>query len=301
MPASYSLAPEIDGGVATCSGAFGCVEAVAGSVLALLLWAGLTTGLLFAPRANVRAAVSALEEEIATVVTEHDALSAFTTRVEKLPTAGPTTTVGAGGVGVVGAGSHSAGMAKLKEAYRDTVMAVDHYERDYNEPFADNFANEFGEGVAGAVLANERLSPQVKRAVLASAAESRTQRQQYRETLERERERLRSAGDALDRAATRSAELDGDRLRRRPFTELRDRYERLESERCALQSALETRQQELHEGVTFGWQRRDAESVYRYLYRDIDATYPVLADGARVLDRFDDVEHRLTTALTAKV
>ena len=302
MPASYSLAPEIEGEVAACSGAFGCVEALAGSVLALLLWAGLSTGLLFAPRANVRAAMEAIRAEYDAIVAEQEALSAFTSRVEALSTAGPASTVEGGGVGVVGATNGGpGGMADLRDAYRETVMAVEHYDRDYGESFPVNIANEFGDGVAGAVLANDTLSPQVKRAVIASAEEGTTRRDRYLDTLDAERERLTEAGDALDTAANRCSELDGDRLRRRSFENLQRRFERLDAERETLESVLERRQEQVQEGVTFGWQRRDSESVYRYLYRDIDATYPVLADGTRVLARMDEVENRLTTALTARV
>lgn len=300
MPASYSLGQGVESGVATCSGAFGCSEAVASAMIAFLLWSGLSAGLLFAPRANVRAALAALRRERAAVVDEREALSTFAADVESIPAAGPMPSVEAGGAGVVGANSQSGGMATLRNTYRETVMAVDHYERDYGESLPEHLASEFGDGIAGAVMVNDGLSPQVKRAVLASVEEGRQQRSQYLDTLERERGQLETAGDALEHAAGRADDLDGERLRLRSFGELEDRYNCLDDARQSLQTTLETRQEQLHEGVTFGWQRRDAESVYRYLYRDLDATYPVLADGARVLDRINEVDHRLTTALTAK-
>lgn len=301
MPASYSLTPEVQGEVAACSGAFGCLEAIAGSLVALLLWAGLATGLLFAPRTNVRAALAALRREREAIAAEQDALSAFATRIEELPAAGPAPTVEGGGVGVVSATkSQPRGMAKVREAYRETLMDVEHYDRDYGESLPENLANELGDGVAGAVLANDGLSPQIKRALLQSAEEGHTRRDRYLETLDRERERLDEAGDSLETAAACCEAADGDRLRRRSFEELQDRYERLDDGRETLTATLQQRQTQLQEGVTFGWQRCDSESVYRYLYRNIDATYPVLADGTRVLQHMDDVESRLTTALTAQ-
>lgn len=302
MPASYSLSPDVQHGVATCSGAFGCLEAVGGSLVALLLWAGLSTGLLFAPRTNVRAALAALEQESETIIAEQEALSLFSQEVESVPTASPTASVGGGGVGVIGTtNSQPQEMATLRQAYRDTVMAVDHFERDYGESLSEHLAEEFGDGVARAVLTNERLSPQIKQAVLASAGESRTQREQYLKTLESERDRLRSAGEKLDDAVEICASVDGNRLRRRSFEELQSRYERLETERSELSATLSEHQDRLHEGKTFGWQREDSESVHSFLYRDIDTTYPVLADGIRVLTRMSTVERRLTTALTARV
>ncbi|MFW5935135.1 MAG: DUF7260 family protein [Halolamina sp.] len=301
MPASYSYAPRIEGEVAACSGAFGCLEALAGSLVALVLWAGLATGLLFAPRANVRAALEALRVEYEAITAEQDALEAFVSRIEGLAPSGPKSTVEAGGVGVVGATTGAGGMEQLRTAYRETVMDVPHYDRDYGESFPVNIANEFGDGVAGAVLANDALSPQVKRAVMASAQEGVTSRDRYLETLDRERERLERAGAALEAAGASCEAVDGQRLRRRSFDDLQERYDRLDDARNSLSSTLERRQEQVQDGVAFGWQRRDSESVYRYLYQDIDATYPVLADGTRVLERMDTVEHRITTALTAQV
>ncbi|GAB7013187.1 DUF7260 family protein [Halolamina salina] len=301
MPASYGFSPDIEQEVAACSGAFGCAEAVAGSLIALVLWAGLSTGLLFAPRANVRAATEAIRREYEAITAEQDALSSFVSRVRELSAAGPAPTVEGGGVGVVGAANgQSGGMAQVREAYRETMMDVEHFERDYGESLPVNLANEFGDGVAGAVVANDALSPQVKRAVIASAEESCARRDRYLDTLDDERRRLERAGDALDDAAARCAELDGDRLRRESFDDLQARFECLDETRESLEATLARRQEQIQEGVTFGWQREDSESVYRYLYRDLDATYPVLADGTRVLARMDDVESRITTALTAQ-
>ncbi|KPN31207.1 hypothetical protein SY89_01950 [Halolamina pelagica] len=301
MPASYSLAPRIEGEMAACSGALGCLEALVGSIVALVLWAGLATGLLFAPRTNVRAALEALRVEYEAITAEQDALKAFVSRVEQLSPSGLKSTVEGGGVGVVGATTGQAGgMGEVRTAYRETVMDVPHYERDYGESFPVNIVNEFGDGVGGAVLANDALSPQVKRAVIASAQEGVTSRDRYLDTLDRERDRLEAAGNALDDAATRCEAVDGQRLRRRSFEELQQRYTRLETARDSLTATLDRRQEQIQAGVAFGWQRRDSESVYRYLYQDIDATYPVLADGTRLLERMDAVEHRLTTALTAQ-
>jgi len=301
MPASYSFAPRIEGEIAACSGAFGCLEALAGSLVALVLWAGLATGLLFAPRTNVRAAIEALRVEYEAITAEQDALKAFVARVEQLSPSGLNSTVEGGGVGVVGATTgQPGGMEEVRTAYRETVMDVPHYERDYDESLPVNIANEFGDGVGGAVLANDTLSPQVKRAVIASAQEGRTSRDRYLDTLDRERDRLETAGSALDDAATRCEAVDGQRLRRRSFGDLQQRYTRLEAARDSLTGTLARRQEQIQDGVAFGWQRRDSESVYRYLYQDIDATYPVLADGTRLLKRMDAVEHRLTTALTAQ-
>jgi hypothetical protein len=303
MSKAYGLPNDVEYGLQACGTTLGCVESLAVSMLALLAWAGFSTGLLFAPRSNVRGAVAALRAECETVAAERDALARFADRLDELPTMQlPASSVQGAGIGVASTASRSRtnGMAAVEEAYRETVMAVDHYEEDYGEPFAQHLATEFGEELAGAVVANDRLTPQVKTALLNGAREARQQRGQYIEALERERKQLQEAGDLFDAVADSCEAVDGDRLRRRSFDELQGRLERLYDQRETLAERLETRQRQLHEGITFGWDQRDTESVYRYLYAETDATYPVLADGSELLERLEAVERRLTTALTAR-
>lgn len=304
MPTKHGLPNNVEQGIQTCNTTFGCFEVAVVSLLAMLAWAGFSTGLLFAPRANVRGALTAVQAECESVAAEHEALARFVDRLEELPTTQlQGTSVQGAGIGVASTTSPppTDGMAAVEEAYRETVMAVDHYEQDYGEPFAQHLATEFGEEIAGAVVANARLTPQVKSVLLTAAREAQRQREKYLETMEREREQLQEAETLLGTVGDRCEEVDGQRLRRRSFEELQRRLEQLFDERKRLTTTLEDRQDQLHNGVVFGWDRRDAESVYRYLYADIDATYPVLADGMALLERMKEIESRLTTAVTARL
>jgi hypothetical protein len=304
MPTALNLRDEVEQGLMSCHSTFGCFEAAAMSLLAVIAWAGFSAGLLFTPRANVRGALTAVRAECECVVAERDALARFVDRLEELSTTQLRGTAVRGvGTGVASTTSQptSDGMAAVEEAYRETVMAVPHYELDYGEPLPRHLASEFGEELAGAVVANDRLTPQVKSALLTNAREGRRQRERYLETMRREREQLEQADQLFARVADCCESVDGDRLRRKRFEELQGRLERLYAERERLRESLEGRQEQLHEGITFGWDRRDAESVYRYLYAELDATYPVLADGTTLLERMKDVETRLTTAVTARI
>ncbi|AEN05019.1 hypothetical protein Halar_1270 [halophilic archaeon DL31] len=303
MLTSYSLPNEVEHGFQSCGSSIGCVEAIAVSLLVLFAWGGFSAGLLYSPVSNVRGAVAALQRESAAVTAEREALGRFADRLEAVPTVqlqAPT----AHGAGVSVASTPSQpptkGMAAVEEAYRETMMDLPHYEEDYGEPFAEHFAGEFGGEVAGAVLTNDRLTPQVKNVLLSEIREGRRQRSVYVDALEREEDRLREANSLLQGVHEQTTAVDGKRLRRLPFDQLRGRIETLDDQRERLAVALEDRQHRLHKGVTIGWDRRDSESVYQYFYRDLDATYPVLADGTELLGKLRDVESRLITALTAK-
>lgn len=303
MPTSYSFSNDVDHGLQTCGSTFGCVESVAISLLVLLAWGGFSAGLLFSPVRNVRGAIAALQRESAAVTAERDALKQFVDRLQEIPAVQlQAPTVQGAGVSVASAVSQQStnGMSAIEDAYRETVMQVPHYEDDYGEPFAAHFAGEFGDEVAGAVLTNDRLTPQVKAVLLSEVRDGRRQRSEYVDALGREEDRLREASTLLEGINEQTNDVDGKRLRRLPFEQLSDRIDTLDEQRDRLAVALEDRQDRLRKGVTFGWERRDSESVYQYLYRDVEATYPVLADGTELLGKLKDVESRLITALTAK-
>lgn len=301
MPAAYDLAPAVEEGFRTCGSTYNCLEVAAASLVAFVAWAGLSTFVLFSPQVNVRAAVAALSEEYRRVEDEQNALASFADRVgsvaASMPVAAQANTVG---TAVARSQSGGGGMSEVRCAYEETVMSVDHYEDDYGEPLAEHLASEFGENVAGAVVTSDSVSPPLKQALIAGCREGRAQRDQYLEGLSREEHHLQEAGSQFEQSSQVCAELDGDRLRRRPFDDLYERIERLDDERETVRSTLEARQHHLHEGVRFGWERQNAESVYRYLYGDLDVTYPVLVDGTRLLTEMREVEHRLLTGLTAK-
>jgi hypothetical protein len=303
MPAAYDLAPAVEEGFRTCGTTYGCFEVAVASVLLFVAWAGLSTFVLFSPHVNIRAAVAAIDDEYGRVEDEQTALSRFAQRLSRISTAQPMAAQ-ANAVGntvqFVERSGAGGGMADVRRAYEETVMAVDHYEEDYNEPLPEHLASEFGENVAGTVVASSDLSPQLKQALVSGCQEGRAQRDQYLEGLRREETQLEQMAEQFERAAALTDEVDGQRLRRRPFEDLQDRLDRLDTQRAAVATTLDDRQKHLQEGVRFGWERRDADSVYRYLYEDLDVTYPVLADGTRLLDHMRDVEHRLLTALTAR-
>lgn len=286
-------------GLRSCGSTLGCFEAIAVSMGALLVWAGFSAGLLFAPRRNVRNATTAIKRECAVVASERRALARFADRLDDVPTSQLSRSV-QGSVVTASSPTTGGGMAAVEDAYRETVMAVDHYEADYDEPFGEHLASEFGEQVASAVLTNDRLSPQVKSALLTGAREGCQKRSRYIETLTAERERIARDGELFESVAEECDAADGDRLRRCSFDELQDRLEGLHRQREVLSERLTARQEQLHEGIAFGWTRRDAESINRYLYADLDTTYPVLADGTALLNRIKEIESRLVTALTAR-
>lgn len=192
------------------------------------------------------------------------------------------------------------GVTRVCEAYRRTVMAVPHYDEEYGEPLAENFAREFGADVATAMANASVLTEGLRDAVDDAAAASRTERDEFVGLLDREESSLETVERRLDEAADRLDALDP---RERPptdegFDELRGRYEavrdlrgRLDELAADRQRTLAAHRRTLSDGVP---------SVTEFLYPDADERFPVLASVAEAGERLDAVERRITGHLARR-
>lgn len=108
---------------------------------------------------RVRSAISTVETERERITTERDALSTFLDRVSDLdvltgdrhsdqaryPPARSLVTPER-------AGHATSSLACVRDAYRDTVMSVPHYQDDYGDTLPESLAEEFGHEIATAVM-----------------------------------------------------------------------------------------------------------------------------------------------------
>lgn len=225
--------------------------------------------------APIRTALDRVADERSEVDAEREAFAAFAARVEACPTRSEPRVTGApdSAASVRTAGFGAAGdadarpTARLRQAYRETVMAVDHYDAVYDEPLAVNVAAEFGADVATALRSDLPFTPAFERTLHDATTAARTEREQFGEMLQRERRSLADAHDALDGVVTvmrRCSDDHPDGPARPSLADLERRCERVADER---QRAV---QRQLHFS-------RDGDALYDYLYDDRSWTYPVLS------------------------
>lgn len=289
-----------------CSG-LECVAATALDHAFVFLWVGLAAlallGLVFLPKA-----LEACEIEQERTRTEARAFGRFVRRINRIDTASPEVAA----VPEPAAGPRTKTLARppdgtgegiraVREAYRETVMAVPHYEEEYDEPLAVNVAEEFDPDAAAALASGDRLTPQVERALVQAATDAREGREELVAaldaeiaSLERYEEALGGIEDALDR-------LDERPLPDRSFDELRETWEEVEQLRTRIEDALDDRQAELQSGHTLGGGFSDPWAMYAYFYQSLPTAHPVLREGARLLEDVSTAEDRIARALSRRV
>jgi len=263
-----------------------------GAVVASVL---LTLGLVATFR-HIAEAQSLISEERDRTAAERDAFTEFERQVSGLEA---TQSVPTGGSAVaMAAGPPDRQLQQVRDAYRETVMSVPHYEVEYDEPIEANMTAELGEEVAAAVFDGTGFTRQLKHGLVSQCNEARRRRAELLARLDREERRLTEASEELrdvEAAFESEAPASIEELR---FPDLSDRWERLGDVERQCQDLIEER-------AAADATRRNASehrTAFReYVYQPLPTEYPVLSDATRLLDRITERRRSLVRALTRRV
>lgn len=253
-------------------------------------------------------AVDVTREEYERTAAERDAFEQFTQRVAAIepadgnpahrgtssesPATGPvatrTTEVPSGPRSTPG----ETPLEGVREAYRETVMAVPHYEEEYGEPLEENMAAELGPEVARAVTEGEVLPRQLQATLLQKSQQAYEQRADFLHPLENEYETLVDARRRLRGTCETTTSIE-ESMFPRPVREIVQSWERLDKLEDDCEDLLAERQAQLHERT---W-RGPSRSLQLFLYRSRPWTYPVLNDGLDAISRIREAKRRAVEAI----
>lgn len=221
-------------------------------------------------------AKSATETERKRVLSERDAFDRFTRVVETMSVSSGKQTAPM----MLARDGNSDGqrLCTIRDAYRDTVMSVPHFEDEYDENLRENLSLEFDDQLATALVDSREFQPLLKQMVIVRAIEAKRSREKLLDGLEAE---LTSLGDARKRLREHEQSLEfamepKRKLRRRSEPTLLEYEASLcrEEDRC--EQLLADRQHEMHR-ENRSYSRSSKPTLQQYLYDDLDVTYPVLA------------------------
>lgn len=254
----------------------------------VLLGLGLVVVLTYIPEAR-----SELKEEHERVATERDAIAAFQRKVSGIEAVRSAPT-GRGAV-AIGSELEDSGFERIKDAYRETVMSVPHYEEEYDEPIEANMTAELGDEMAAAVFGGRRYTQPIKRGLVSQCNEARHSREELLTVLEREQRRLTSADEELcDIVSELETEMP-DLEEEHTFSELSDRWTRLGDVESRCREFLEEHSE------SRGNAPHNRSGFQEYVYQSLPTEHPVLSDGTRVFDRITECRQTVLRALTRTV
>jgi hypothetical protein len=192
----------------------------------------------------------------------------------------------------------SGALTQVHEAYRETVMALDHYDEEYDESLAVNLAAEVGDDLASAITSNERFPSQIKQNLDHAIQQCIASRTILLDDLDQERE-------ALDTAETTITELmdwlrahNERSLNEWSLTERYRLYETLEAHESHCDTVAAARQERVRSRrTTSGTPRADDRLFNAYLYESLSVAYPILADLATLGNLLREARQRLEETL----
>lgn len=271
-----------------CSGTLECALAGLADHVLILLWLFImvvvaVASLVFLPRAQ-----QLCDRERRRAAAEFEAFDEFLSRLRGFSSSGASVTtepVGGGSLIQQQAVAHGDALAKVRDAYRDTVMAVAHYEEDYDETLIEHMSAELGEEIAYATVQGGPLTEPLKRGLMAAARDARDRRADFVELLDEEAESLERHASTYEELNDRVTKATSPRCADESFNGLRRRRNQLRECEDDIESTIATRQQDRTEGRTAAIQMMDGTNLQEYLYRPMEVTYPVLAEGTRLLSQ----------------
>jgi hypothetical protein len=282
-----------------CRSTFGC-GGLDVATIALITATAVLAVLMFAAVVHVWDAEVLLDEEMKRLAAERDAFSKFAKRVSDIEAVETSTAVPAsGGMVTTTSAVPDERMGRVADAYRETVMDVEHFDADYGEPIAENLAAEFGESIALAVVDGGQFTQQLKAAPLQSSREASRQREAFTSTPEAEAEPLEHAASTLAVVDDERESLAEAAPASRSYEQLVDDWHRLGelSERCrSIASERQERLRELSASMPPGEQ-----DLHEYIYEELPVSHPVLADAASLSGAIDELRGRVLRSLTRRV
>ncbi|MFB6134625.1 MAG: hypothetical protein ABEJ55_06520 [Halanaeroarchaeum sp.] len=280
---------------AVAGGGPGTVEIALLSLLLAVVLVGVVGVLSYLSDATDR-----LDREIVEVEAERDAYLAFADAVDDIQVSTSTATM-TGPSTVQAVEQATTSVAPVRSAFESTVMAVDHYDEQYDESWLQHLSAELDADLATTLRDRRAINRPIKQALHQRSLEAAAKRAELLDVLAPERRSLEDAERSVSDVLSRLDGLDDRPLRRKSFEELRRDHDALGEQAAVIEATAERRQRTIHrENRDRSWGTSDV-MLQEYLYGGLDATFPALSVTTTVLDRIGIARRRVRRAMTARV
>ena len=251
-------------------------------------------------RTYLTAAQGRLERELAEVAAEQKAYQTFACELADLRVQ-QTTATATTPQSLRSVESGGTSIDTVKASFEGTVMAVDHYDDIYGEPWLVHLASEFTEDLAVRLQGGGTLNDPLKQALRQQALEAADRRGDLIQVLTAEQSAVDEATETVDEIDASLDEVEAVVSEDRSFDDLVDAYDELETVREQTDRLVHRRQRQIHRESRSGLWGATGVTLQEYVYGPTSKTYPVLAAGLELSDAIDRTRRRLVARLTTVV
>ena len=250
---------------------------------------------------NVQEALKAVQEEQKRTRDEREAFTAFIDQVKATSSKQSQVKTGplqsTAGLLTPSATTHN----RVQQAYEETVMAVPHYEEEYNDTVAESLAEELGPAVSDAITSGQQFSPVLKQQLVHASRESKRERDAFLKTLETEqcelKRAIRTLQDMSERLESTFVSLPSE-LSNGELIESHGSLDEAEQDCAALLS--DRQHQRINGHAAIEGPRHSIPDLQSYLYNSLPVTYPVLADGTTLLEKVNRTKRQIMREFAAR-
>jgi hypothetical protein len=276
-------------------GSIALAELVLLTVLLAVVLVGVAGVLTYLTTAQDR-----IEGELAEVAAEQAAYRTFAGEIADL-TVKQTTATATTPQSIRSVESGGTSIDAVKSSFEGTVMAVDHYDDIYGEPWLVHLASEFNEDLAVRLQGGGTLNEPLKQALRQQALDAADRRGDLITVLTTEQSAVDEATGTVTDIETSLEDIADVASEERPFDDLTDAYNDLEAVRERTDRLVHRRQRQIHRESRSGlWGATDV-TLQEYVYGPASKTYPVLAAGLELSDDIERTRRRLLSRLTSVV
>lgn len=251
-------------------------------------------------RVALTEAVEWLHTEERLIEEEHRSFAAFETRVESIgPEPFPATANGTRTATLVRSTEPSR-LSRVREAYRETVMAVSHYEPEYGDSLAESLETEFSPELAAVLARGSELTAPVYQQLRREVTHSRQNRANGRRLVAAERAALTEIRTTLEGISDELDDLDVCPSEQWTTDALLVGWDRLQDLRRQCDELATERQRGVQEYVREYSEFTAREGFEAYMYPTLPSNHPGLAAIAVVGDRIRATEDTLYEELRCR-
>lgn len=241
---------------------------------------------------HLESAYNCVREERRRVDDERTAFKTFLRRLDRITVESTNTQLSPSGM-TVNTANTTGVPPKLQSAYESTVMAVPHYDIDYDEPFEVHFGAEFSDKLTAMLSVSPAFTPQLRGAVIAGAQKNYKERAEFVTRLDQELESLLTAQTEATSIYEKIEVNDHTPLSNRSFNELLALYALVCRQQDRLDELAVSRQHTIarvNHGIN-----SNLVDLHTYLYDE--PTFPVLAAIAELATTLHTAQYRIEREL----
>lgn len=254
-------------------------------------------------------ALTTVEQELEIATSEHAALESFQKRVAKIDPSHVTEGVSDSATPLVDARERNIqrqqqatqpALTRVKTAYCETVMSLNHYNTESEETYVESVAIEFGEEIAYALGGSAVFTNDLKERLLSVVGSALNEWHTFISQLTREKRALDQSVELIEDFREELNVIESRPLLDCSNTEIQRLHTDIRELERRCNDLVERRQtSDLHTTSTLH-HSTTRQSLCDYLYQSLDVRYPILHEAATVSIRIDAVKSDIETYLDAK-